>query len=900
MIKKNESDKYNIFSSSKNYPKKEEKNNIDTDTDIFLFNEYSQKLSFKKTNNCKEGCYLLITYQSIYFENENEPKIIGTEFSLLGRILEDVEEFKSQIINIPLNEYIQGSFESSSFNIHYYSIYIPDKTKNIILELNVNNIAIFAKKDVKKINIYNIDSLTKKYFGNLLLDINLQDLGINSIEDEYITFALLIYLPLENSHYYFRVLQENSDNDYIIYPLDTNKANICNTSEIQGDYYCMFFLDNIYKDLNNDIILYAYGESNVNSVELFAEHDKNDYYYMELEKLDYKLINKKNNTFYKIENKDYLNTKFILIKIQSSYNETLTILTNFYANSFIFPPVQIYSYQLVYLNESNSFNINIDNNSTRKYRIVIHNTYGVGEIKKDTNSSNVTNYNSIISGNRIISFVITKEMKNITILNKNYINIPLVFSVKSVYELNNQVLEELYFNNDYTDMTKKFPIKYFLKEIEYKSADINFYFQNYDFKKEDILISGYIIKYDLMKLITDKTFLQLDFGEEIKGNFDNRTNIGLIGFDIGNDSLHYDYYYLIEIVSKNKDLTETTLDIFASSKNASQFSMPNNKYISGSFDLDLTKDQIQMQRYYIYDFQNSSIDKYIVEFSSNYKYIDIIFSNNIEEIKENITNGGIQKFIIKINKDNKENNYFDVIINNALPNMENNYCKSANYIIRYYQSNQVFNYTVCLHGIITNGKNHQKLTIKNDNYQEIDGNYNITCIFNLYEKKRKLEDEILNTIALTDSENIYLATKYYEQPIEEECFYFNNNNRINADEYIGTVFVILKNNSDEGKISYYSFEFNIVDKDKEEQEQKEQDKKDKDEKEKEENKRTNKLVAILISVFFVITIIVLILGFIKYRQIKDKNKDLEQKVNEISFSSDDIYKDEEESRVTFV
>ena len=71
MIKKNESDKYNIFSSSKNYPKKEEKNNIDIGTDIFLFDEYSQKLSFKKTNNCNEGCYLLITYQSIYFENEN-------------------------------------------------------------------------------------------------------------------------------------------------------------------------------------------------------------------------------------------------------------------------------------------------------------------------------------------------------------------------------------------------------------------------------------------------------------------------------------------------------------------------------------------------------------------------------------------------------------------------------------------------------------------------------------------------------------------------------------------------------------------------------------------------------------------------------------------------------------
>ena len=90
-----------------------------------------------------------------------------------------------------------------------------------------------------------------------------------------------------------------------------------------------------------------------------------------------------------------------------------------------------------------------------------------------------------------------------------------------------------------------------------------------------------------MKLIADKTFIQLDFGEEIEGKFDNRANIGLMVFDIGNDSVHYDYYYLIKISSKNKNLSEITLDIFVTSKNASQFSMPINQYISGSFYLEL-------------------------------------------------------------------------------------------------------------------------------------------------------------------------------------------------------------------------------------------------------------------------------------------------------------------------
>ena len=195
-------------------------------------------------------------------------------------------------------------------------------------------------------------------------------------------------------------------------------------------------LDNIYKDLYNDLILYAYGENNINSISIFDENNENDYYSMDLENLNYRLITDDKNIFFKFENKDYENAKFIFIKIQSSYEETLTIVTNFYADTFIFPSIQIYSYQLVYLNEVKSFSINVDNNSDKKYRILINNTFGDGEIKKETNSTALNNYNSF-SGNRIISFLISNETKNITIFNKNYKKSPLLFNIKVVYELNN-------------------------------------------------------------------------------------------------------------------------------------------------------------------------------------------------------------------------------------------------------------------------------------------------------------------------------------------------------------------------------------------------------------------------------------------------------------------------------
>ena len=78
-------------------------NNI-LSNDYSEFKIYFQKLTFNVSHldKCEKGCFLLITY---YYGISKPLDIIGTEFSILSRTRVEQESI-SQIISIPLNEYI--------------------------------------------------------------------------------------------------------------------------------------------------------------------------------------------------------------------------------------------------------------------------------------------------------------------------------------------------------------------------------------------------------------------------------------------------------------------------------------------------------------------------------------------------------------------------------------------------------------------------------------------------------------------------------------------------------------------------------------------------------------------------------------------------------------------------
>ena len=118
------------------------------------FEPHTLKLSFKsyQTEQCEEGCYLFITY--IHYNDEYSPKV-GFEYTLLARIW-DEEEINPQIIDIPFNEYIFGTFEENSINHHYYSLYIPNDTESIIIQYEGISIEGFIGYGKRKLNTLRI------------------------------------------------------------------------------------------------------------------------------------------------------------------------------------------------------------------------------------------------------------------------------------------------------------------------------------------------------------------------------------------------------------------------------------------------------------------------------------------------------------------------------------------------------------------------------------------------------------------------------------------------------------------------------------------------------------------------------------------------------------------------
>ena len=88
-----------------------------TDSNYLKYHQNSLQLTYdyKDTLKCFEGCYILITYEQIKCEGYY-PKI-GYEFTLLSRSW-NYSDYIPQIVDIPFNEYILGTFEKDSIKHH--------------------------------------------------------------------------------------------------------------------------------------------------------------------------------------------------------------------------------------------------------------------------------------------------------------------------------------------------------------------------------------------------------------------------------------------------------------------------------------------------------------------------------------------------------------------------------------------------------------------------------------------------------------------------------------------------------------------------------------------------------------------------------------------------------------
>jgi len=279
--------------------------------------------------------------------------------------------------------------------------------------------------------------------------------------------------------------------------------------------------------------------------------------------------------------------------------------------------------------------------------------------------------------------------------------------------------------------------------------------------------------------------------------------------------------------------------------------MPSGKYIRGIFNLT---ENVTQQIYYTEQNNNKSNIKTVIEFSSNNKNVEILFDK--KNISQNYSEKYAQIYMI------------EDIINNFTVSLKDNDNKTinnsliVNYIFKYYYSDIYYNTSNSsnVNCIYTNKtkKEEKNITIKCNNSIENNSNINYSYSLRLYPKEKANPDEELNTLAITSSEIFYFNKT---QTIDNEFNFIVKEISIKTD-YVAILFINYYDNN-QRIYKIHNFTINVND------------------------SLDFSLKLILVGIGVVILIILIIMMIYYLVKMKKKNKELEERVNSISFGVED-------------
>ena len=800
------------------------------------FDNHILKLSFKSKNTkkCEEGCYLLITYTHDNFEFN---QTIGSEFTLLVRIW-DKEEIGSQIINIPFNEYIFGAFDENSIVHHYYSLSIPKNTEAIYIQFEGNYIDGFIGngKKIKNTlrafdNTKNLNITEKK----MILICNktiLNDLKVN----DSISFAFRSknYFFKTFSFYYIRILLKEIDK-FITYILDSNIGNICipEKNKDRKEYFCKCRLKNNYKELSLDNCIATSNE-------------------IEKIKIDNQVIinkasvNKEGNLIKIKLNESAYYIDFIFI-FKNSKN--VNILSNFFKKKSVINP-QIYSSEMFYLKRKMYFNFNLQHT----FSLISNYIDGDGKIKyKDITIKANINFQG-----KPLLFPISKSIQNISFtpkeINENKDKALFFFAKLNYINLRDEV-KEINLDKTLIDIMKikSLPTYYYLKCEEGNSKEqinINFRIINFKYDHTTFDIKGYLVNQTKINI--------LNKNKAINGSYDTHFNIGILNIKNCNNSK----YIMIKIDSSFKVSEEGILiEILAMSKiDKSYLLLPINKYITDIYNSNENKE------YLIKIIKKNMKDKNIsVEFIPNCNEMKLESDTKLN-LEKDINYGMVQKYMITEYKDN-----ITLKIRTS-QNISNCY-----FLLRYYYSakQRQIKYSFNEKYNIKKGKNKQDIILDFNGIKIINNKDNIKAYFKIYGLLYKYENDIKYEFMNSSSQNEITRAQTNLQ--KKTDFNFNlsfndiktyDNDNDNYTYYLKIIIYSReKNNILIDEFSMYTLKIDLTDIFK--------------------NNKQFIIIIIFISTIIIIIIIFTIIILI----LKKKNSTLKEKVNDISFSLENINED---------
>ena len=641
-------------------------------------NSLQLNYNYKDTSKCFEGCYLLITYEQIKCEGYY-PKI-GYEFTLLSRSW-NYSDYIPQIVDIPFNEYILGTFEKDSISHHYYSIYIPEDAEKIIIQLEGNYIDVFYGEGRKRINTMKPeeDDHNLEIIENQNL-ITLEKEKIKS-KNNIISFAFRPkdYFADIFSFYYFRILYLKKD-ESLFFPIDSTLGNLC-LPEYDDETklsYCRLMFENKYNELAINFSVSSYNQNEYFKIYVTAIHKDGTTEEALLENFliywnPYNIINTSDHSYYNNFTNDI---EYIYFIFEFQNSEIKSIISALYDSIKNYYP-QIYSPQMFYISAfTKTCFYRVKNNYTLIYQYI----YGTPYYNAWVNVS-FLNYNQFFSNRNFRGkpFALDVDSNTDTIDYIIWEGAELLFVFKLEYVMRNKGIIEIRSGETRSQVMESgiFPLYYYLKlkNEDYNNIDINLRLNSFDdsVMKNNFEIKGYLLDEDTIKRKINGEYIQLN--NKIDGYYSNKFKVGLL--EVNQNKTNDNNYLLIEIV--NSELTKINsyllVELVTREYDQEVYFMPINQYIIQTFDdkNNLTRAE---NKYHI-NVNERFLQQILIELSPEYDDIELNFASETKDSKDFIYTvdsvTGFKKYRI-INTE-KDNLYFSVINPNR---------RKANYMIRYY------------------------------------------------------------------------------------------------------------------------------------------------------------------------------------------------------------------------
>ena len=670
---------YTNINDSSIYP--EEKLN-DTNSTFINYNPHSLKLiyTYEDTSNCTNGCYILITYK----QNQSEGYYpnIGYEFTLLSRSW-NFSDYNPQIIDIPFNEFILGSFETVSINTyHYYSMVIPKDIEKIIIQIEGNYIDCFLGEGRKIINTKILRENVKDL--NIINKMNVITLNVTDFKDKNISFAFRSKDYFDNifSFYYFRILYVPK-NEIIYFPIDSQLGNLCLPEKNieTNSYFCHLKFSNKYNELSTNF-----------STSTFNQNEYTKIYIKKVLK-DGTVIEDVNEMFYIYYN-DTSDIDYFLFTFEFQNSEIKSVISSLHDKIKYFYP-QIYSSQMFYNIE---FNKTCLFTVTNNYTLINNYIYGLYDIYGGLIDISFSNYHYFPStrNQRGIPFTIDIDSKTKNIEYSS--SLEWLFVLKLEYNMRNKGIIEIKSGETISHVMESgyFPLYYYLKikDDNFINIDVNLKLNNLeeDYIKNNIEIKGYLLNEDTIKRKNNGEYILLE--NPINGTYSEQFRGGLL--EVNQNKTNDIDYLLIEI--ENKDTSHINSHIFLELITKEYYEevyfMPINQFIIETFDDN--NDTIRDNNKYHICANLKGDEQVIIEISPEFNDIELVFTNETGNNSVQCSDfdcsvqlmGGFKKYII--NNTNNENIYFDIV---------NPKKRKANYMIRYYYADEEFEHSYRLGNI---------------------------------------------------------------------------------------------------------------------------------------------------------------------------------------------------------